>query len=390
MDYLTPQSMAEMESERQRLAQRQQLMQAMMGGNYIPDSGRAGVATSILGSIIGAIGNKRNNEDIRAFMERSFEADNQKAQAEFERKQREEQQKFEREIEKASRIARDTAKAQKEFAKAEFTGGGVFDPSTGQFTGSPEWMQQQLGLKAGEARIAAANRAPPADPFADIKAAVAQGVLTPDQAQEAMRRKLMGGGSDPSQWQIVGNNRVNKVTGEVQPLGIDVTQKSDDEKKADFGNQALAQDAINFAAAVTGKRPEEISAMAPEQVRQLVASDSRFFSGPIMGKVPFTGYDLDAYSKAAAGKQARINNPSGPVSNADFEIAGKSVFSQEKPAQVNADLIYAALTRAQGGGSAPQPAAGGAQVGKIITAPDGKRYRIVGGDPNDPDVEPVE
>lgn len=38
------------------------------------------------------------------------------------------------------------------------------------------------------------------------------------------------------------------------------------------------------------------------------------------------------------------------------------------------------------------PAEGGknpAPVGKIVTAPDGKRYRIVGGDADDPDVEPV-
>lgn len=44
-------------------------------------------------------------------------------------------------------------------------------------------------------------------------------------------------------------------------------------------------------------------------------------------------------------------------------------------------------------GATPQqqaPAQAGSQVGKIITAPDGKKYRIIGGDPNDPDVEPVE
>jgi hypothetical protein len=215
MDYLTPQSMAEMESERQRLAQRQQLMQAMMGGNYIPDSGRAGVATSILGSIIGAIGGKRNNEDIRAFMERSFEADNQKAQAEFERKQREEQKKFEREIEAASRKAQAEAKAKRDFATKEFTGGGVFDPSTGQFTGSPEWMQQQLGLKSAEARIAAANRAPAADPFAKIKAAVQAGVITPEEAQQAMKQDLIGGSrqSAPSGYKFTADGGLEPIPG---------------------------------------------------------------------------------------------------------------------------------------------------------------------------------
>ena len=79
-----------------------------------------------------------------------------------------------------------------------------------------------------------------------------------------------------------------------------------------------------------------------------------------MGRMPGAGAtfnaDLDAYANSAAGKQARINNPTGPVSNADFEIARKSVFSAEKPAQVNADLIYQAL---QGGQSAADPQSDG-------------------------------
>lgn len=33
--------------------------------------------------------------------------------------------------------------------------------------------------------------------------------------------------------------------------------------------------------------------------------------------------------------------------------------------------------------------AGGGNIGQIITGADGKQYRIIGGDPNDPDVEPV-
>jgi hypothetical protein len=35
-------------------------------------------------------------------------------------------------------------------------------------------------------------------------------------------------------------------------------------------------------------------------------------------------------------------------------------------------------------------AAPASRVGDIVTGPDGKRYRITGGDPNDPDVEPVQ
>ena len=123
---------------------------------------------------------------------------------------------------------------------------------------------------------------------------------------------------------------------------------------------AMRQDAINFAAAYTGKSPEEVAKMTPEQVRAAVLAGDRKMTGPIMGRMPGAGAtfnaDLDAYANSAAGKQARINNPTGPVSNADFEIARKSVFSAEKPAQVNADLIYQAL---QGGQSAADPQSDG-------------------------------
>lgn len=122
---------------------------------------------------------------------------------------------------------------------------------------------------------------------------------------------------------------------------------------------AMQQDALNFAAAYIGKSPEDVAKMTPEQIRTAVAKGGRMMAGPIAGKIPGAGLifnsDLEAYANSAAGKQARLNNPTGPVSNADFEVARKSVFSPEKPAEVNADLIYQALTRGHNQ-SAPAPA----------------------------------
>lgn len=115
---------------------------------------------------------------------------------------------------------------------------------------------------------------------------------------------------------------------------------------------AMQQDALNFAAAYMGKSPEDVAKMTPEDIRTEVAKGGRTMAGPIAGKIPGAGLifnaDLEAYANSAAGKQARLNNPTGPVSNADFEVARKSVFSPEKPAEVNADLIYQALTRGLG------------------------------------------
>lgn len=129
-------------------------------------------------------------------------------------------------------------------------------------------------------------------------------------------------------------------------------------KAASQENQpsALRQDAINFAAAYIGKSPEDVAKMTPEQIRTAVASGGRWMAGPVMGRIPGAGAtfnaDLDAYSSSAAAKQARINNPTGTVTNADFIAAEKGVFSATKPPEVNADLIYQTLTG--GAGAAPQ------------------------------------
>ena len=120
---------------------------------------------------------------------------------------------------------------------------------------------------------------------------------------------------------------------------------------------ALRQDAINFAAAYIGKSPEEVAKMTPDQVREAVAADPRLSAGPVVGRIPGMAMtknaDLDAYTSSAAAKIARINNPTGTVTNADFIAAEKSAFSATKPAKVNADLIYQALT---GGEAAPAQA----------------------------------
>lgn len=134
---------------------------------------------------------------------------------------------------------------------------------------------------------------------------------------------------------------------------------------------AMRQDAINFAAAYIGKKPEDVAKMTPEQIREAVAQGGRTMAGPVMGRIPGAGMtfnaDLDAYSSAAAAKQARINNPTGTVTNADFIAAEKSVFSSTKPASVNADLVYQALTN--GAAPVPQPSAPAAapQPGHIPT-----------------------
>ena len=143
-----------------------------------------------------------------------------------------------------------------------------------------------------------------------------------------------------------------------QALQFQQDQARKKDAAQDSQPNAMRQDAINFAAAYIGKSPEEVAKMTPEEIRGAVASGGRWMAGPVMGRIPGAGAtfnaDLDAYSSSAAAKLARINNPTGVVTNADFQAAEKGVFSATKPADVNADLIYQALTT---GGSAKAPPA---------------------------------
>jgi hypothetical protein len=167
---------------------------------------------------------------------------------------------------------------------------------------------------------------------------------------------------------------------------------SSDELKQSFAGKALAEDAYDFAAAFLGKTPEQVRQMSPEDIRAAVAKGDRFSAGPLIGRLPglniTANSDLDAYTSSAAGRQARINNPSGPVTDADFKAAERSVFSATKPASVNADLIYRALMRGAGqeqnaaGQSRPaevRPTTG--QAPAIGTTRNG--YRYTGGNPAD-------
>lgn len=174
--------------------------------------------------------------------------------------------------------------------------------------------------------------------------------------------------------------------------GATGAKMSSDELKQTFAGKALAEDAYDFAAAFLGKTPEQVRQMSPEDIRAAVAKGGRFSAGPVIGRLPglniTANSDLDAYTSSAAGRQARINNPSGPVTDADFKAAERSVFSATKPASVNADLVYRALMRGAGqeqnasGQARPaevRPTTG--QAPAIGTTRNG--YRYTGGNPAD-------
>lgn len=177
------------------------------------------------------------------------------------------------------------------------------------------------------------------------------------------------------QWNPSGKG-VGGTLGDPRGAGGSAAPKmSSDELKQSYAAKQLAEDAYDFAAAFLGKTPEEVRTMSPAKIREEIAKGGRLTAGPIIGRFPganiLANSDLDAYTSSAAGRQARINNPSGPVTDADFKAAERSVFSSTKPASVNADLVYRALMRTagQGGqGTLGDPPGGGGEAGGLPPA----------------------
>lgn len=183
------------------------------------------------------------------------------------------------------------------------------------------------------------------------------------RADEASKRaaEIASRGTAPAGQRFRADGSLEDIPGARQPAAA---TGAETQKQAVYAKN-MAEDALAFAASFTGLPIDQLRSMTPEQVRQAMMSHDRMTAGPVMGSIPgmgkFANADLEAYSNSAAGKQARINNPTGPVTNADFEVARKSVFSSDKPRKVNADLVYEALVRARNAGTAKPQAAPPAQ-----------------------------
>lgn len=223
--------------------------------------------------------------------------------------------------------------------------------------------QGMAGIAADKARAAAsyasANSSNASAQAALGRLAIAQGQY--DLQKRGQWNPSGGGGSGGAKAPLGYRFTTN---GDLEPIpGGPKDPRNNSEVSASA--KGLAQDALAYVSALTGTDLATLQQKTPEQIRQLVLDKGgRIGTGPILGRIPGMGplvnSDLDAYSNAAAGKQARINNPSGPVSNADFDVALKSTFGPNKPLGVNADLLYQAILR---GGAGAEPTSLGQAFG---------------------------
>ena len=183
----------------------------------------------------------------------------------------------------------------------------------------------------------------------------------PAQAKVSVKPVEQKAKEAPAGYQFNADGTLAPIKGGPADPAMKQGAQSLDATKAKEQRAALRQDAINFAAAWLGKTPEEVALLSPDQIRKAMKETDRLTAGPVVGSIWGMGKvansDLEAYSSSAAAKVARINNPTGPVTEGDFRAAEKGIFSATKPKEVNADLVYQALT---GGGQQTQaPQSGG-------------------------------
>lgn len=203
--FFDPMALAQLQADQQKLARNQALANAFMqqGGQFIPNSGKAGIAAGLASLIRGHMLQSGNDEKVTDILKRTFEAQSQAAQAKRQQDLADEQRKLQEDIFKATQIARGEGAAKKEFALPEFKDGGVFDPTKGTYSPSQDWTNQQLSLKRAEAQIAAANRAPSE---LDRKLALAQKMgATPDQLKAMVLGGIGPAAPSGYQWKLDGS-----------------------------------------------------------------------------------------------------------------------------------------------------------------------------------------
>src|SRR6478735_9176839 len=113
--FMDPTRQAQLYSDMQRTQQRQQLAQALMSPNYVPNSGVAGILGSALSAFVGARLQDKTNKSMADTMREYFAEQNQAAQAKHAQSMADEQRKFQLELQKIGY----TEKAKRDFAPRE-------------------------------------------------------------------------------------------------------------------------------------------------------------------------------------------------------------------------------------------------------------------------------
>lgn len=390
--YYDPTQLAQLETDQLAYQRRNQLAQTLMqnGGQYIPNSGKFGVIAGLAQMLGGKLAQNSNDEKLSDIVRRQMEAQSQAAQAQAAKERSDLTFKTDEDIRK------DDAGNKSKLANAGMSyaaGLGGFDPRTGQVSIDPNIQQTEINTKLTEAqnaaRIAAANREGPADPFAKFKLAVQQGILTPAQAQQAMQKELMGGGGGtlPSGYRQnqAGTGLEYIPGGPADPAtAMNKVQPVSSENRIKLGLLDQAQTGLDkyVNAGTKGGVPTPWANMghgntANTSMDDAIANMLRVESGAAISQG-----EIDA---------AKQRYTPGKF-NSDAENQNRVDLFKQKLATLRSALTTGtneATGPAGSGAGVGQPTTGAAHApGDVITV-HGRQYKVIGGDPSNPDLAPL-
>jgi len=322
------------EAARRRQQQAQQLMQA--GYNPVPNANPIlSVLASVMSTIKGDSMLKDSDAKISEVLAKKFELQNREDQAKAEAEQRRRQEDWDRELQRIEITAQTGAKYRTPSFEEK-----LFNSLPENLRGSAALEKFGLGPKAG-----------PGPSESDRKIQQLRALGATDDQIRGMLLGNQGGQSAPSGYRPTADGALEPIPG----------GPADKPQEAD-PRQSVAHDALRFVAAATGTPLAQLQKMTPEQVAEHFQKSSSVLANPILGRLPGAGMTTDAIRKDMAAKVARLNNPKGTVTGADFEAAEASLPSMSRPDDVNAEIIRNLLSMSAQGGAQPQvqqPANGG-------------------------------
>lgn len=224
---IDPNAGANLEADKANWQRNAQMANILMqqGGDYIPNSGRAGILAGLASLIRGKMMESGQEDTLRDILQRQFKQDNEAAAAKHAQDLEDEDRKLRGEIFKG----RELKKADLEFAPSQYAAGlGAFDPRTGQVTIDPNISAAKLAEKQAELALGAKYRAGPGPSGlqkaqAEIQEAVKAGLITPEEGMQRLRQTVLGNGEKgaaaPSgyQWKPDGSGLVPISGGPADP-----------------------------------------------------------------------------------------------------------------------------------------------------------------------------
>ena len=346
-----PSDQAQLQVDNEDIKRKQQMAQAFQQAGFNPVQGGnqilsliASMASTLRGNSLMKDASKSLSENLT----KEFEMRNQADQAKAEAEQRTREEDFQRELQKL--------RAGEQY-KAEFREPEKVPFEQQLFNMLPENLR-------GQAAMGKFGLGPKTGP----------GPSETDRKVEQLRK--LGATDDQIRGMLLGGQGRNidplSPEGIKAKLELSRLEQSQGPQEVD-PRASAANDALRFVAATTGTPIETLKNMTPEQVAEEFQKNSTVMANPILGSLPGAGMTTNAIIKEMAAKQARVNNPKGTVTDADFKAAEAGLPALNRPDAANAEIIRNMLTQATQSaptsGASEQPPVQGAKK-----APDGHWY----------------